>query len=147
SGPQSMAEVNGTLFFAADDGMTGRELWKTDGTPEGTVLVKDINPNPIDPDPTASDSDPGDLTNVNGTLFFFAKEPAHGDELWKSDGTGAGTARLTDINPGPGSSQPFDRRGRPDVGSLRSSTGRSSSLRSSRTPGSSCGPFAAAPRW
>jgi hypothetical protein len=33
------AVVDGTLFFTADDGTTGRELWKTDGTPAGTVLV------------------------------------------------------------------------------------------------------------
>jgi len=83
-----MAEVNGTLFFAADDGMTGRELWKTDGTPEGTVLVKDINPNPIDPDPTASDSDPGDLTNVTDPLLRCGREGG----AW--DGTpGRATAR------------------------------------------------------
>ena len=37
-------DVNGTLFFAADDGGHGRELWKSDGTAAGTVLVKDINP-------------------------------------------------------------------------------------------------------
>ena len=90
SSPGSFAEVNGTMFFAADDGSTGRELWKTDGTPEGTTLVKDI-------DPGATGSNPSDLTNVNGTLFFTADNGANGKELWKSDGTAAGTVLVKDI--------------------------------------------------
>ena len=40
--PAVSTNVNGTLFFAANDGTHGRELWKSDGTAAGTVLVKDI---------------------------------------------------------------------------------------------------------
>ena len=197
--PVSLTNVNGTLFFAANDGTHGDELWKSDGTAAGTVLVKDINPGgdrlrtPVDLDerqrhavlrgrrrrtrlraveerrhgrrhrpgqghqprqrtarslgpderqrrrcssrPTTathghelwkSDGtaagtvtgqghlpgllralrrssqqfDPSDLTNVNGTLFFTANDGTHGDELWKSDGTAAGTVLVKDINPG-----------------------------------------------
>ena len=36
--------VGKTLLFRASDGVSGAELWKTDGTEAGTVLVKDINP-------------------------------------------------------------------------------------------------------
>ena len=61
--PCSLTAVGGTLFFTADDGSHGYELWKSDGTAAGTVLVKDINPG-------TSGSDPDDLTAVGGTLFF-----------------------------------------------------------------------------
>jgi len=86
SSPGSLTLVDGTLFFAADDGLNGRELWASDGTAAGTVLVKDINPG-------AGDSAPYELATVNGTLFFRADDGTTGEELWTSDGTAAGTVR------------------------------------------------------
>jgi ELWxxDGT repeat protein len=44
SGPSQMVAIGSTAYFTADDGVNGRELWKSDGTAAGTVLVKDINP-------------------------------------------------------------------------------------------------------
>jgi len=90
-------EVNGTVFFNAADAVHGAELWKTDGTPEGTSLVADINPG-------ANWSGPVYFTSVSDSLFFVADDGVLGDELWKSDGTAAGTVLVKDIYPGSGSS-------------------------------------------
>jgi ELWxxDGT repeat protein len=90
-----MINVGGTLFFAADDGEHGYELWSTDGTGTGTTMVKNIRGG-------AESSLPIRLTNAGGTLFFLADDGDHGYELWTSDGTGPGTDLVHDINPGAG---------------------------------------------
>jgi ELWxxDGT repeat protein len=102
--PQQMVNVNGVIFFIANDGSTGYELWKSDGTSGGTVLVKDIRPGPgsgFYASPIFPENPP--LINVNGTLFFVANDGTNGYELWKSDGTSSGTVLVRDINPGTGS--------------------------------------------
>lgn len=99
SSPAYLIDMNGTLFFSADDGSNGAELWKSDGTETGTVIVKDINPG-------SGSSAPHSLTSPNGTLFFSADDGSNGRELWKSDGTEAGTVMVKDINPGGSSSFP-----------------------------------------
>src|SRR5262249_26603994 len=88
-----MAVVNGVLYFQADDGAHGHELWRSDGTAAGTWMVKDINPG-------ATRSNPEHLTAGNGVLYFDADDGGHGNELGRSDGTAAGTSRVKDITPG-----------------------------------------------
>jgi ELWxxDGT repeat protein len=102
-GPIFLTNVGGTLFFNDDDGIHGRELWKSDGTGPGTVMVKNIKPR----GGSAGRFGPSDLTNVRGTLFFVANDGTHGYELWKSDGTTAGTIMVKDITPGASGSDPL----------------------------------------
>ncbi len=96
----TFVNVGGTVFFQADDGRNGTELWRTDGTAAGTVLVKDICPG-------ACASRPEWLTAVGSELFFVASDGIHGRELWKSDGTAAGTQLVSDISPGLTASDPY----------------------------------------
>lgn len=70
-------------FFLADDGTNGRELWASDGTGDGTFLVKDINPG-------AGDSNPEYFTELNGKVYFYAFDGTNGT-LHESDGTESGT--------------------------------------------------------
>ena len=77
SSPQNLTDVNGTLFFVANNGTNGQELWKSDGTSAGTTLVKDIYLG-------SSGSYPYNFFDVNGTLFFSAYD-LEGRELWKMD--------------------------------------------------------------
>ena len=68
SNPSHLTNVAGTLFFAADDGIHGQELWSSDGTAPGTQLVRDLNPG-------EESSFPQYLANVGGTLFLQAATP------------------------------------------------------------------------
>jgi ELWxxDGT repeat protein len=102
SDPDELVEMNGELYFVADDGDHGLELWKSDGAESHTELVKDIHPG-------REGSSPSELTVMNGELFFRADDGRYGVELWKSDGTEGGTERVRDINDdmfGSGSSLP-----------------------------------------
>ena len=89
------------VYFVANDGVTGQEVWKTDGTAIGTNILKDINSGINDGTPWP---DSPFFNLINGELFFIGNDGIHGNELWKTDGTSLGTTLVKDIKAGTGSS-------------------------------------------
>ncbi len=100
--PETLTAVGDRLYFTAPrrDGTAasaGRLLpWASDGTDGGTELLADVTVGessfaPVDRSP---------FVELDGRVWFAAADKAHGDELWSTDGTPEGTARLTDIAPG-----------------------------------------------
>lgn len=95
------ANYNGVTLFAAEDSVNGRELWKTDGTAAGTVLVKDIFP--------GTDSGLSNFTDFvffNDKIYFSAMNSTNDQEVWRTDGTTAGTVEISNINPDNGANYP-----------------------------------------
>lgn len=85
--PTNSIQVNGITYFAlAKSG--SQELWRSDGTEEGTLFIKSF-------------LEIGFFSRLGNTLYFSARDAASGRELWKSDGTTAGTELVKDISPGP----------------------------------------------
>ena len=95
SSPLDFTVYKGKVYFSATDGTAGsgkgRELWVTDGTEAGTMMLKDINPG-------TGSSSPSNFTVSNDFLFFTANDGTNGIELWVTDGTTPGTKMVKDIN-------------------------------------------------
>lgn len=101
--PTAFHVMENEIYFAANDGVAGRELWKSDGTAEGTVRVADIQPGPYGGIPGGGGTP---FAHVGGVLYFPAIDETNGIELWRSDGTEAGTFLVKDVAPGNSSSSP-----------------------------------------
>ncbi len=92
-GSRKMATLNGKLIFTATTDTYGSELYMSDGTSSGTVLLKDINPGP-------SGSAIQNLHATTGYVFFFADNGTNGLEVWRTDGTSEGTILINDLAAG-----------------------------------------------
>lgn len=101
-GPLLVSGVSdpGRLLLLADDGVSGSELWVTDGTDAGTTLFKDINAG-------AAGSFASAWVALGTQAVFTAQDAASGNELWVSDGTPGGTTLLADLNAGAAGSAPL----------------------------------------
>lgn len=84
-------------FFAHDDGSTGLELWKTDGTPAGTTMVKNIAPGGIS---GVGDFNFNYAVSARNGIIFLADDGVTGQQVWFSDGTETGTRKIKKFSPG-----------------------------------------------
>lgn len=74
------------VFFSATDVEHGTEPWVTDGTVEGTHLLADLQPG-------SGSSYPSKFTLFRRSIWFVTYTGA-GNQLWRSDGTEAGTVQV-----------------------------------------------------
>lgn len=135
--PDRMAKTVSGWVLSGTDALHGRELWRTDGTAAGTILLRDLWTGSTSSHPSGlsgngsialftcslacsgepwwtdgvnvqllaslnppSGSSAGSFTPFAGQWLFVAITNASGSELWRTDGTAAGTSQVLDINPG-----------------------------------------------
>jgi len=104
--PDPAVWTGSRFLFAADDGLSGRELWTSDGTAQGTTLLADLNRTSTSG--RLPSSDPGSFVPLGSSVLFAADDGVGGRELWATDGTAPGTRRVRDLVPGPIGSSPHD---------------------------------------
>jgi ELWxxDGT repeat protein len=102
-----LGTFEGMLLMAASDGVAGGELWRSDGTEAGTSMVLDICPGlcwSLPYPPRAFPGEPveyGPTAATGGAFYFLASDQGSNAELWRTDGTAAGTYQAVDLCPGP----------------------------------------------
>ena len=82
------------IVFSTSTLEHGSELWRTDGTAEGTFRLTDLNAGP-------QNSEPKILTHFGDAVYFSLRPSTNGSqavELWKTNGTVAGTLRVSEFS-------------------------------------------------
>jgi ELWxxDGT repeat protein len=104
--PIQIVKLGDAIFFSSlGDTISGGELWKWDPV-NGAALVKDIWPGPFGSIFTIA-GDP-EMVKAGAFIYFFAATPGENEELWRTDGTEAGTVQVKGIRPGSDGSAPRD---------------------------------------
>ena len=109
------AIMNDILYFIANDGIHGKELWKYDPAIDSAMLVYDIYPgqnssSDLQGDNVTSQSDGNFFTVMNDILYFPANDGIHGRELWSYNPAIDSAMMVYDIYPGLGSSVKYNDR-------------------------------------
>ena len=95
----NITPIGSVVYFQASGSGNGPEPWRTDGTQNGTTMLRDIQNGQLG-------SYPSDFVALGDQVVFAADDGVHGMELWSTDGTHEGTALLTDLYPGERASEP-----------------------------------------
>lgn len=100
------AVLNNKLYFSGSDYVNGGELWVTDGTDIGTHIV--INLKTESGNGVLNSGSPQALIVFNSKLYFSGGDDTHGQEIFVTDGTAAGTSLVKDLLPGAEGSVPYE---------------------------------------
>ncbi|MBD3881757.1 hypothetical protein IFO70_08330 [Phormidium tenue FACHB-886] len=92
SEPFNLLSIGNEIYFFADDGEAGRELWKSDGTDAGTVLVRNNGGSP-----RGSIADNASMVLFQNTLYFAADNEVDGRQVWTYDPAAPANSQLKQI--------------------------------------------------
>ena len=101
SGLDHLTVLGEDILFAADDGVSGAELWRYRPRTDELVMVKDILPGPRGSNPT-------DFVRVNEAVYFIADNGVHGMQLWRSEGADETTGMVARLGDGSRERRPRD---------------------------------------